>query len=117
MVLKVLVDVSVHVHRLLYLAAERARVRAGDRGAEPLLRRGRNAQRPDGGSVPATVHVLVHLLGNLLGVTEVRGGDGDSVEEAEESSDTEPRLGLKAGGSTHCIMTTMLWTLMVCRVQ
>lgn len=43
-----------------------------------------NTQRSDGGSVPATIHVLVHLLGHLFGMTEVCGGDGDSAEEVEE---------------------------------
>lgn len=43
----------------------------------------RNAQRSDGGGVPATVHVLVHLLGNLLRMTKVGCCHGNSVEEEE----------------------------------
>lgn len=91
---------------------------SGSGGEQPLLGGGSRAQRSDGGSVPATVHVLVHLLGNLLSMAEVRCRDGDSVEEAELRRRTQTKISAeKDGASTHCIMTTMLWTLMVCRVQ
>lgn len=39
-----------------------------------------------GGGVPATVHVLVHLLGNLLSMAEVGSGDGDPVEDSLDLS-------------------------------
>lgn len=49
-------------------------------GAEQaLLGCMRNAQRSYGGSVSPTIHVLVHLLGNLLSMTKVCCGDGDSA--------------------------------------
>lgn len=35
------------------------------------------------GGVPPAVHVLVHLLRHLLGMTKVRCGDGHSVEGVE----------------------------------
>lgn len=61
----------------------------------PLLGWGGEAQRSDGGSVPATVHILVHLLGNLLSVTKVCCGDGNSVEEESADVTHGPTLQLK----------------------
>lgn len=78
----------------------------------------------DRGGVSSTVHVLVHLLRHLLRMTKVCRGDGHSAEGGEGriklrlvNTNVYTKVRINDINTTYCIMRTMLWTLMVCRVQ
>lgn len=89
-------------------------------GSEPVRLSSRmwSGGPSDRSGVSSTVHILVHLLGHLLSVTKVGGGDSDPAERDQVRPPKNKRqTNTWVWNRTHCIMTTMLWTLMVCSVQ